>query len=95
MPAPEVEPAARSRASTDAVYVSGTSTGIQPGSRDHGSRKPAAVRSSSSTLASTAGPDLTAVGSARLASARTATTANGATRAHSPGPWNGAPAFSP
>ena len=71
--------------------MSGTSTVIHPGSRGHGSRKAAAAASSSSTLASTAGQDgaWSGDGRARLASASTATMANGATRAHSPGPRNG------
>src|ERR1700759_2333264 len=95
MPTPLVEPAASSRASTEPTYSSGTITGVQSGSRDQGSRNAAAVATSSSTLASTAAPEWGPGGKARLTSARIATAANGSTRGHSDGPWNGTPVLSP
>jgi hypothetical protein len=94
MPTPLFEPAARIRASTDPVYSSGTSTGAQSGSRDQGRKNAAAVSNSSSTLATTAPPDCGPGGSATLASASTATAANGSTRDQTVGPANGLLAFS-
>jgi hypothetical protein len=94
MPTPLVVPAARIRASTDPVYSSGTSTGAQSGSRDQGRKNAAAVSSSRSTLATTAPPDRGPGGSATLASASTATAANGSTRDQTAGPVNGLPLFS-
>ncbi len=47
---PDVEPAASSSATTDPVQMIGASTGIQAGSRDRGTRKAAAVASSSTRL---------------------------------------------
>src|ERR1700742_962274 len=89
MPTPLVEPAARISASTDPVYSSGTSTGAQSGSRGQGRKNAAAVASSRTTLATTAPPDCGPGGRATLASASTATAANGSTRDQAAGPVNG------
>jgi hypothetical protein len=91
MPTPLLDPAARIRASTEPVYSSGTSTGAQSGSRDQGSKNAAAVASSNTTLTTTAAIDPGPGGSATLASATTASTANGSTRGHRAGPRNGLP----
>ena len=80
-----VPPAAWASGSTDAVYSSGTATSHQAGSRSQGtSTTSAAVTSRISALAIASGTEAGPGGSARLASARMASAANGAIRASRP-----------
>ena len=80
-----VPPAAWASGSTDAVYSSGTVTSHQAGSRSQGtSTTSAAVTSRITTLVIASGMEAGPGGSARLASARMASAANGAIRVSRP-----------
>ena len=90
-----VPPAAWASGSTDAVYSSGTATSHQAGMRSQGtSTTSAAVAARISALAIASGSETGPGGSARLASARQASMANGAILASSPSRRSGGPEVS-